>query len=247
MDQPGATIAAPDRARESVDLGWFLGLAPRCLGPTRGRLLSQRGMWLMGGLLRTADRIFHALGRLFVAVLVRLFPFAHRQPQQAAPPSRYMKLLDSELQAVGRIIVTYAMIEFHVENVLGFLMVHTQIFLLQGFDGKMFADGPMKYKLSNLKWLVKTGLSPEIEALHKEFRWAMATVTKTRNMLAHGIVLTADNGDISFWSQQRLKEMPMGDLTRDDIRVVYAHQVAQHMSWAVRGITPPYALPHRPS
>lgn len=94
---------------------------------------------------------------------------------------------------------------------------------------------------------VRDGNSPEIADLVRELRWATKRTVFARNMIAHGILLYAENGDVSFWSHDRRRELALQDVLNLEPCFNYMLWVSVFITWALAGITPHKPLPMRPS
>src|ERR1700730_1021295 len=116
-----------------------------------------------------------------------------------APPLYDFRLSDDQLKMLGRIIVSYSHIDHTIEGVLFVL------FARKATSGDLNIS--MRMKLLKLKELICAGEAPELEALHKELRWAMRFVQVARNMICHGILIYPDSKLPEFWSTQRLKKI----------------------------------------
>jgi hypothetical protein len=157
-----------------------------------------------------------------------------------------------ELQALGLLIVTCAILENQIDDVLVSFRATTTAAgeLTQGVTAE-----PLSAKIQEMRTFARSDPDPEFVPLVKELRWAMAHVQKARNMLAHGQVLRDSEGRVSFWSQWKLKEMSIPDMIAVRPKALYAGKVTQQIRFrltkrAIGGIwpmTPPPTLPDRPA
>lgn len=111
---------------------------------------------------------------------------------------------DDQLATIGRIMVTFSHIEFHLNDVLTTLRSRANRDELPHYPTEQIGR-----KLREAKKLLNRGLAPEVAELWNEFRLAMAHALPARNMIAHGILLYDEKNEISFWSQSRRKELPL--------------------------------------
>ncbi len=151
------------------------------------------------------------------------------------------QLSDAEIRAIGLIMIETAQIEFLTDTSISSLT-------RKGFlpaDTDPLGKG-MQWKIQQLKAAARCGVDPAVAHLIAEFRWAMVSVQKLRNMLAHGILMPDRSGGQTLWSQWKLTEMPLDEIANRQPVVHYACHVASHLAWTLLQMEPRRPLPDRP-
>jgi hypothetical protein len=160
-------------------------------------------------------------------------------------------LSPTELKALGLFIVTCSELENHINDVLTSLRGAAN-----GGHAMAVTRESTDRKMKEIRSLAESREgSDELLVLANEVRWAIKTVQRARNMLAHGRLLYDSEARISFWSVWKSNEMSMADMQAARAKAIYAMKVTRHIQWklmvnAVGGIFPitaPPPLPGRPA
>ncbi|MDO9588828.1 MAG: hypothetical protein Q7J13_12960 [Brevundimonas sp.] len=157
------------------------------------------------------------------------------------------RLSDEDLISIGRLMVGFAMFESHLNYILFTLRGRAERDVIPSHPTELAGR-----KLKEVKKLMNRGVAPEIDSFWQEIRLSMAHALPARNMVGHGVLVYATDGEISFWSQSRLKELPLSSVLGAEKWVNYAIHAAfhaqQHLNPNPDGtVHVPQPLPDRPA
>jgi hypothetical protein len=147
------------------------------------------------------------------------------------------KLSPESMGRLGHIVITFS----HAAAELGRAYSRLNPDSTSGWRDRL--DDQVKF----LRLHVRDGNNPEIADLVRELRWVTKKTVFARNMIAHGILLYAENGDVSFWSHERRRELALQDVLNLEPCFNYMLWVSVFINWSLAGIRPHKPLPVRPS
>lgn len=142
-------------------------------------------------------------------------------------------LTDEQLATLGLLVIEVGLVDFQVGA------IHQMFY---GDEGRGLA--------ARLKSVRKAASATGDQCLvhfAAELSWGMSGAVLARDLVAHGIALTDDDGqNVTLFSPDRHSQMPVRQICDFLPRVEYARKCAAQMIWRMGGVEPGEPLPERP-